>query len=74
MLTNDAGQVGHPERSAPSSPTQLVIELWGSLAPAEIPVPEWQLDLIRDRLAALEDVQTGGAFSALGSGPQASFE
>ena len=63
---------------APSSPTQgrieFVIELWDSLAPAEIPVPEWRLDLIRDRLAALEDVQTGGAFSALGSGPQANFQ
>ena len=35
---------------------QLVVELWDSLAPGEIPVPDWQRDLIRDRLAALEDV------------------
>ena len=35
---------------------ELVVELWDSLAPGEIPVPDWQRDLIRDRLAALEDV------------------
>ena len=35
---------------------ELVVELWDSLAPGEIPVPEWQRDLIRDRLAALEHV------------------
>ena len=35
---------------------QLVVELWDSVAPGEIPVPDWQRDLIRDRLAALEDV------------------
>ena len=35
---------------------ELVAELWDSLAPGEIPVTEWQRDLIRDRLAALEDV------------------
>ena len=35
---------------------ELVVELWDSLAPGEIPVPEWQRDLIRDRLAALEDI------------------
>ena len=35
---------------------ELVVELWDSLAPAEIPVPDWQRDLIRDRLAALDDV------------------
>ena len=35
---------------------ELVVELWDSLAPGEIPVPDWQRDLIRDRLAVLEDV------------------
>ncbi len=35
---------------------ELVVELWDSLAPGEIPVPDWQRDLIRDRLAALEDI------------------
>ena len=35
---------------------ELVVELWDSLAPGEIPVLDWQRDLIRDRLAALEDV------------------
>ena len=33
-----------------------MVELWDSLAPGEIPVPDWQRNLIRDRLAALEDV------------------
>ena len=48
------------QREALNLPAQerikLVVELWDSLAPGEIPVPEWQRDLIRDRLAALEDV------------------
>jgi putative addiction module component (TIGR02574 family) len=35
---------------------ELVVELWDSLAPGEISVPDWQRDLIRDRLAALEDL------------------
>lgn len=35
---------------------QLVVELWDSLAPGEVPVPDWQRDLIRDRLAELESV------------------
>ena len=35
---------------------ELVVELWDSLAPGEIPVPDWQRDLIRDCLAALEDL------------------
>ena len=33
-----------------------MVELRDSLAAGEIPVPDWQRDLIRDRLAALEDV------------------
>ncbi len=47
-------------REALSLPAQerieLVVELWDSLAPGEIPVPDWQRDLIRDRLATLEGV------------------
>ncbi len=35
---------------------ELVVELWDSLAPGEIPIPEWQRDLIHDRLAALEEI------------------
>ena len=35
---------------------ELVVELWDSLAPGEIPVPDWQRNLIRDRVAALEHV------------------
>ncbi len=35
---------------------ELVVRLWDSLAPEDIPVPDWQRDLIRDRLAALEDI------------------
>ena len=35
---------------------ELLVELWDSLEPGEIPVPDWQRDLIRDRLATLEDV------------------
>ena len=35
---------------------ELVVELWNSLAPGKIPIPDWQQDLVRDRLAALEEV------------------
>lgn len=35
---------------------ELVVELWDSLAPGQIPIPDWQRDLIRDRLTALEDI------------------
>ena len=34
---------------------ELLVELWDSLAPGEIPIPDWQRDLIRDRLTALEN-------------------
>ena len=48
------------QREALNLPAQerieLVVELWDSLVPGEIPVPDWQRDLIRDRLPALEDV------------------
>ena len=35
---------------------ELAIRLWDSLEPGNMPVPDWQRDLIRDRLAALEDI------------------
>ena len=35
---------------------ELVVRLWDSLAPGDVPVPDWQRDLIRDRLAALDDI------------------
>ncbi len=48
------------QREALNLPAQerieLVVELWDSLVPGEIPVPDWQRDLIRDRLVALEDI------------------
>ena len=36
---------------------ELVVGLWDSLAPTEVPIPDWQRDLIRERLAALDDLQ-----------------
>ena len=48
------------QREALNLPAQerveLVVELWNSLAPGDIPVPHWQRDLIRQRLTALEDL------------------
>ena len=48
------------QREALNLPAQerieLVVELWDSLAPGEIPVPDWQRDLIRERLAVPEDL------------------
>ena len=48
------------QKEALSLPAQerieLVVEPWDSLAPGEIPIPEWQRDLIRDRLAALDEI------------------
>ena len=35
---------------------ELVVRLWDSLAPGDVPVPDWQRDVIRDRLAALDDI------------------
>lgn len=35
---------------------ELAVELWDSLAPGEVPVPDWQRDLIRERPAALDRV------------------
>ena len=49
------------QREALNLPAQerieLVVELWDSLAPGEIPIPDWQRDLIRDRLTALEEIR-----------------
>ena len=36
---------------------ELVVELWDSLVPSEIPIPDWQRDLIRERLASLDGLQ-----------------
>ncbi len=36
---------------------ELVVGLWDSLAPTEVPIPDWQRDLIRERLAALDDLR-----------------
>ena len=51
------------QRQALNLPAQerieLVVELWDSLAPGEIPIPDWQRDLVRDRLAALEEIPAG---------------
>ena len=51
------------QRQALNLPAQerieLVVELWDSLAPGEIPIPDWQRDLVRDRLAALEEIPPG---------------
>ena len=48
------------QREALNLPAQerieLLVELWDSLAPGEIPVPDWQRDLISNRLTALEDI------------------
>ena len=35
---------------------ELVAKLWDSPAPGEVPVPDWQRGLIRERLAALDHV------------------
>ncbi len=55
MLTKSEIQREALNRSAQDR-IELVVELWNRLASAEIPVPGWQRDLIRDRLAALEDM------------------
>ena len=38
----------------PQEHIELVVELWDSLAPEAIPVPEWQRELVRDRLSAID--------------------
>ena len=44
------------QRQALNLPAQERIELWDSLAPGEIPIPDWQRDLVRDRLTTLEEI------------------
>ena len=38
----------------PEERIDLVVEIWDSLTAKDIPVPEWQRDLIRERLTELE--------------------
>ena len=51
------------QRQAPNPPAQgrieLVVEFPDNLVPGEISVPDSQRDLIRGRLAALEDIPSG---------------
>ena len=36
---------------SPEERVELAVELWESLEPGDIAVPEWHLDLVRERLA-----------------------
>ena len=51
------------QRQALNLPAQerieLVVEFWNSLAPGEITIPDWQRNLVRGRLAALEEIPPG---------------
>ncbi len=47
-IQREALSLPAPERLA------LIAELWDSLAPEDVPVPAWQTDLIRNRLAKLD--------------------
>ena len=38
----------------PEDRIDLVVEIWDSLEARDIPVPDWQRELIRERLAALD--------------------
>lgn len=38
----------------PEDRLELAVEMWDSLGADDIPVPDWQRDLLRERLAALE--------------------
>ena len=38
----------------PEDRIALVVEIWDSLEAKEVPVPDWQRDLIRERLEALK--------------------
>ena len=38
----------------PEERVELVVEIWNSLHPEDVPVPSWQRDLIRERLKELE--------------------
>ena len=43
----------------PEERIDLVVEIWDSLGASDIPVPDWQRDLIRERLAELEEAVPG---------------
>jgi len=43
---------------SPEDRIDLAIEIWDSLSAKDIPVPDWQRDLIRERLAELEGVDS----------------
>ena len=38
----------------PEDRLELAVEMWDSLEAKDIPVPDWQTELIQERLAALE--------------------
>lgn len=38
----------------PQERVALVVEVWNSLQPEELPLPVWQRNLVRERLDALE--------------------
>lgn len=40
---------------SPEERIELAMDLWDSLTPDDVPVPQWHLDIIRERLA--EDEQ-----------------
>ena len=40
----------------PEERVDLVVEIWNSLRPDDLPVPAWQRELIRERLEALEEM------------------
>ena len=42
----------------PEERFELVVEIWNSLQPEDVPVPIWQRDLIRERLEALEGIDS----------------
>ena len=47
-LQRQAAQLSTEER------IELVLELWETIEPESRPVPDWHLEIIRERLAALE--------------------
>ena len=52
---------------------QLVVELWDSLAPGEIPVPDWQRETGSRPLGGAGERPAGGPLGALGRAPQANL-
>jgi putative addiction module component (TIGR02574 family) len=36
---------------SPEERIELAFDLWDSLTPADVPVPEWHLEVLRERLA-----------------------